>query len=322
MDLPKGGVDVCMISHDHYDHLDYGTIESLVEKNLVKYWVVPLGIKQWLIDSAPGIAVDSILELEWWDAVKFVPNQSKGTNCAKSDGKFILNGPIVKTLKEKNTSSAKNGSELVITCAPSQHWCSRSPFDRNTRLWCSYAVHSSLHTRSIDPGKGDRLSFYFAGDTGYPQNFPLHRQIGDRLGPFDLAAIPIGAYKPRFFNRDSHCDPYEALKIHRDIQSRRSVPIHWGTFPLTNESNYEPPLLLNDAVQRLTRRLRKGFIEKHDDTKSNSTKKWASAKTHQSYDVDFVAIPHGDSIESRGIDIHDTDVDLSSILLNHKEISH
>ena len=293
-DFPDGGVDVCVISHDHYDHLDHGTIESLVEKDLVRYWVVPLGIKRWLIDSISGIDGETILELEWWDSVTFIPNKTEKSGSGKeTSSRFLWDETIIKTLVEtpqsfKRKEGNKDGNELVITCAPSQHWCSRSPFDRNTRLWCSYAIHSNLHSTS---SKSNSLSFYFAGDTGYPKNFPLHRQIGDRLGPFDLAALPIGAYKPRFFNQDSHCDPYEALKIHADIKSIRSVPIHWGTFPLTNESTFEPPLLLHDAVQRSTRNVNYDNIQYHGLNESSS-------KAKESGHIDFNPIPHGESVES------------------------
>jgi len=196
---------------------------------------------------------------------------------------------------------------MVVTCAPSQHWCSRNPFDRNQRLWCSWAVHataatnptpssiSALTSKTHSSKPTQKFSFYFAGDTGYPRTFPLHRQIGDRLGPFDLAAIPIGAYKPRWFMWDSHCDPYEAVKIHRDVRATRSVALHWGTFPLADEPFLEPPRLLYDAVMRYKAKLREGAGAGVDE-------EWVDRKG------DFVAIPHGTWIESRGGDRKENDV--------------
>lgn len=255
-------IDVVVISHDHYDHLDLGSIKELNDQEKVKFWVVPLGIKDWLIYNI-GIHEKSIIELEWWQRVKFVKTSSS------HDDNMILKVESIQSIVHDRdriqieSSLDSENDELNVTCAPAQHWCSRSPFDRNTRLWCSWAIQA---TPARNGDNFTPLNFYFAGDTGYPEKFPLHRQIGDLLGPFDLAAIPIGAYKPRFFMRDSHCDPKEAVKIHKDIRSNRSVAIHWGTFPLANEPFEEPPTVLRKEM-------------KNED--------------------EFVAIPHGYSICSR-----------------------
>ena len=173
-----------------------------------------------------------------------------------------------------------SGNTIKITCAPAQHWCARSAIDRNTRLWCSWAIHSSNSSSTSSKGNDDGsrndpnerdLRFYFAGDTAYPISFPLHRLIGEALGPFDLASIPIGAYAPRFFMRDSHCNPYESVKIHKDVGSKKTVAIHHSTFPLANEPRDEPMLLLHEAIQE----------EKRHGQK-----------------VNFICIPTGNSIES------------------------
>jgi len=60
----------------------------------------------------------------------------------------------------------------------------------------------------------------------------------------DLSLLPIGAYAPRWFMKDHHCNVEEAIQIHKDIQSKRSVAMHWGTFQLTDEPMDEPPQLL------------------------------------------------------------------------------
>ena len=287
-----GDIDICMISHDHYDHLDLGSVEELHQKDLVKFWVVPLGMKEWLIDNI-GIEKDCIVELEWWQSVKFLKDTAANNGFSALTKEGVFSSCVLEYADSEKEilgiEHSEQKSELVLTCAPAQHWCSRSPFDRNTRLWCSWAVHSKLkqsqskchngENQSLNGSKPTKLSFYFAGDTGYPESFPLHRQIGDRLGPFDLAAIPIGAYKPRFFMQDSHCDPNEAVKIHQDIRSKKSVAIHWGTFPLANEPFEEPPNLLKKAVVEMN-----GKNEEQRDIDYS--------------DNEFIAIPHGESIHS------------------------
>lgn len=114
-----------------------------------------------------------------------------------------------------------------FTFLPVQHWSSRSPWDRNTTLWGAWAVH------------GPGLSFFFAGDLGYSRDV---RDIGEHIGGFDLAAIPIGAYDPRWLMRPYHLTADDAVRVHRDIGARRSLGIHWGTYEnLTDEPLDEPP---------------------------------------------------------------------------------
>lgn len=119
-----------------------------------------------------------------------------------------------------------------FTLTPAQHWSARSLFDRNRTLWGGWAIHAP------------DLRFLFIGDSGYSQDFS---EIGRRLGPFDLAAIPVGAYEPRWFMRRQHVDPAEALRIHRDVRARQSVGVHWGTFEMSDESLDEPPRALAAA---------------------------------------------------------------------------
>jgi L-ascorbate metabolism protein UlaG (beta-lactamase superfamily) len=113
-----------------------------------------------------------------------------------------------------------------FTLTPAQHWSARGLFDRNRTLWGGWAILAS------------DFNFYFAGDTGYSADFG---EIGRRLGPFDLAAIPIGAYEPRWFMRIQHVDPAEALRIHQDLGARQSLGVHWGTFEMSDEALDVPP---------------------------------------------------------------------------------
>jgi N-acyl-phosphatidylethanolamine-hydrolysing phospholipase D len=119
---------------------------------------------------------------------------------------------------------------LKIDFVPVQHWSKRTLTDANQTLWGGWVI------------RHPELSFFFAGDTGYSKDFA---DIRARFGGFDLAAIPIGAYAPRWFMQIMHLDPAEAVRVHQDVNARQSLAIHWGTFAnLTDESLYEPPLKL------------------------------------------------------------------------------
>jgi N-acyl-phosphatidylethanolamine-hydrolysing phospholipase D len=119
-----------------------------------------------------------------------------------------------------------------FTLTPLQHWSARSLGDRNRTLWGGWAITAP------------DLNIFFAGDTGYSADFV---EIGRRLGPFDLAALPIGAYEPRWFMRRQHVEPAQALQIHRDIRARQSLGVHWGVFEMADESLDEPPRALAAA---------------------------------------------------------------------------
>jgi L-ascorbate metabolism protein UlaG (beta-lactamase superfamily) len=85
--------------------------------------------------------------------------------------------------------------------------------------------------------KNPKLNFYFSGDTGYSKDF---EEIGKRLGPFDFSAIAVGAYEPRWFMKAQHINPDEAVQIHKNVRSSKSMGIHWGTFELTDEPLDQP----------------------------------------------------------------------------------
>ena len=121
---------------------------------------------------------------------------------------------------------------LAVHFLPVQHWSRRTLFNTNRTLWGAWAV--------IAP----QLRFIFIGDAGYSQDF---RDIRARLGSFDLAAIPIGHYLPRWFMAPQHVDPEQAVQVHRDLGARYSVGVHWGVFELTDEPLDEPPQKLAEA---------------------------------------------------------------------------
>jgi N-acyl-phosphatidylethanolamine-hydrolysing phospholipase D len=128
--------------------------------------------------------------------------------------------------------SARRG-RWTLTCLPSQHWSRRFGQPRNTTLWCSWL---------LDSGK---RRYYFAGDTGYFHGF---RAFGDRFGPIDVAMLPIGAYEPRWFMAYQHMNPEEACQAFEDLGARYLVPMHWGTFDLTDEATDLPPRVLRKLV--------------------------------------------------------------------------
>jgi L-ascorbate metabolism protein UlaG (beta-lactamase superfamily) len=122
-----------------------------------------------------------------------------------------------------------------VTLVPARHWCRRSPFGTNIRLWGGFMMRA-----------GGRLT-YFVGDSGYEAG--LFSEIGSRCGRPDLALIPIGAYEPRWFMSTAHMDPAEAVQVHRDVGARRSLAMHWGTFQLTDEGREDP---LRELAQALS----------------------------------------------------------------------
>lgn len=200
-DLPP--IDVVLISHNHYDHLDKASVQALARRSAAAgkptLFLVPLGLKAWFADRG----IQNTVELDWWDKYTF------------------------------------GGVEFNFT--PVQHWSSRSFFDRSQTLWGGYAVFAP------------DFHWYFNGDTGYSTDFVdtqlkfADRQKLDQGGGFDLALIPVGAYQPRWFMSEQHVNPDESVKIHRDLQAKRSVGIHWGTFELTDESLDQPPKDLAEA---------------------------------------------------------------------------
>lgn len=108
----------------------------------------------------------------------------------------------------------------TLTFLPAQHWSNRLGMGRNASLWGSWLLDS-----------GERR-LYFAGDSGYFHGFA---EIGRRFAPIDVALLPIGAYEPRWFMRYQHTDPADAWQAFLDLGARWMIPMHWGTFDLTDE---------------------------------------------------------------------------------------
>ena len=188
-DLPE--LEAVVISHDHYDHLDYETIKKIIAKT--KYFYVPTGVKASL--EYWGVPSEKIKEFSWWDT-------------------HIENG-------------------ISITATPARHFSGRLLSQNNT-FWASWVIEMD----------GDNI--YFGGDTGIFDGFG---EIDEKLGPFDLAIMPIGAYNEAW--HDIHMDPTEAIDAFQQMRAEKFFPIHWGTFDLALHSWYEPILdLENEAVEK------------------------------------------------------------------------
>jgi len=181
-DLPP--LDLILQSHNHYDHLDSGTVQRLARAHPQAAWVLPLGLAPFVRRRGAR----QVIELDWWQEHTF--------------------------------------ASLRIAATPALHFSSRGIGDRGDTLWCGFALAA-----------GHRV--FFAGDTGFHPEFG---RIGERYGPFDVALMPIGAYEPRWFMRYLHMNPEEAVEAFRALRARVMVPIHWGTFKLTDEAMDEPPV--------------------------------------------------------------------------------
>lgn len=169
-------LDAVVISHDHYDHLDIGTIRELAKLQQVPF-ITSLGVGAHL--QAWGVPPERIVELDWWEHWQ-APH-----------------------------------AELRIHAAPSQHFSGRSLKDRNATLWSSLVVETPQHR------------VFFSGDTGLTSEYAA---IRERLGPFDLVMLEVGAFHPSW--GDIHLGPENALQALRLLGGGAFLPVHWGTFAL------------------------------------------------------------------------------------------
>jgi L-ascorbate metabolism protein UlaG (beta-lactamase superfamily) len=183
-DLPP--IDVVLVSHNHYDHLDVATLRAIGRPV-----ITPLGNAALMRRNGIRGAID----LDWWETIR------------------------------------TNGIE--ITVVPARHFSARALSDRNRNLWGGFVI------------SGPSGHVYFAGDTGWGDHFA---EIGRRFAPIRAALLPIGSYMPRWFMHPAHIDPAQAVDAHFALGARTSVAIHFGTFALGDDGEYDPLRDLDDAL--------------------------------------------------------------------------
>lgn len=271
-------IDVMLISHNHYDHLDKAGVKGIYQRNPGVRIVVPLKMSSLL--KSWGIPAQSITEMDWQDEI------------------------LVK--------------DVVICCTPAQHWGKHSLFDNNEVLWCGWVIGwnrggsgmgFTLKGSRVSPNEPEEVSreeqyspakepdlvekddalvkplrgsehsprnvlsspdsddswvqqrscdnllpvdwsslktYYFPGDTAF--NEVMFELIHLRIDHMDMAALPIGAYAPRWFMQSQHIDPENAAKAFKLLNCRRAYGVHYGTLELADEPLDEPPRILQEAL--------------------------------------------------------------------------
>ena len=171
-DLPY--IDVILISHDHYDHLDIASLKQLTQNHDTKI-ITGLGVGEFLRSEG----FKNVVELDWWQGHESLPDDQK------------------------------------IVFVPARHNSGRGLFDKDKTLWGGFVIESS----------GGPI--YFAGDTAYGK---FLEDIKDKFGEFRLALLPIGHYEPRWMMETHHMNPDDAVKLHKFMNVKQSIGMHFGTF--------------------------------------------------------------------------------------------
>ncbi|RXG93432.1 MBL fold metallo-hydrolase [Bradyrhizobium vignae] len=190
--LPK--IDVVLVSHGHYDHLDIATLSRLT-KNFAPRVVTPLGNDVTMRSADPTIKAEAF---DWHDRVEL-------------------------------------GEGVAVHLVPTRHWTARGLFDRNKALWASFVLETPA-------GK-----IYVVCDSGYGDGRHF-RRVAEKHGKLRLAILPIGAYEPRWFMRDQHMNPEDAVKALADCGAEAALGHHHGTFQLTDEAIDAPAKALVEAL--------------------------------------------------------------------------
>jgi L-ascorbate metabolism protein UlaG (beta-lactamase superfamily) len=143
-------------------------------------------------------------------------------------------GPL--TLARDWGQTIQLSDRVAVTLEPTLHWSARGLGDRFMALWCNFVVD----------GPAGRI--YACGDTGYDPD-SIFPRMKEKYGGFRVALLPIGAYEPRWFMKEQHMNPEEAVRVMRELGADVALGHHWGTFQLTNEGVEHPREALAEALQ-------------------------------------------------------------------------
>ncbi|HMI60126.1 MAG TPA: MBL fold metallo-hydrolase [Puia sp.] len=204
-------IDIVLLTHDHYDHLDYKTILKL--KSRAQHFYTSLGVGSHL--ESWGIGGEMITELDWWE----------GTGIGV-DGK-----PVVAEEDEGGTGVVGEWGRL--TAAPARHFSGRST-KRNKTLWSSFVLKIAGH------------SFFLGGDSGYGEHF---KEIGNRFGPFDIGIVECGQYGKYWPH--IHMFPEQVVQAAQELKVKKLLPVHWGKFSLALHPWNEPIKLMTAAAVKV-----------------------------------------------------------------------
>jgi N-acyl-phosphatidylethanolamine-hydrolysing phospholipase D len=235
-----------VISHDHYDHLDLSTIEAIFKKWPKARYFVPLGSRTWV--RSLGIPEDRVHELDWWQSREY-------------------------SLEDFGHTTSETASEDVLlrfTSVPAQHNSGRGALDQGRTLWCGWVIEQLLVSKDeAETSKIKRTgAIYHAGDTGYRRTAkseavcPIFKEIGQKLGPFDLSFVPIwrggtlgfiSHLGLRLSHNDIpsalHASPVDAIDIHNDVSSKNTVAVHFGTFVGSENESLEAVMEFEEGRQ-------------------------------------------------------------------------
>jgi L-ascorbate metabolism protein UlaG (beta-lactamase superfamily) len=231
--VPAGAVDVTFIGHSSF-LLRVAGLNILTDPVFAKR-CSPVSFAGPARVRAPGLRIDELPEIavlvlshNHYDHCDVASLQKLAKKFPKMrvvtglGNKAFLAGKGIANVAELDWWGSVELPGVKLTATPARHFSARSLNDRNKTLWLGMV---------IEPATGPKI--YFAGDSGYTKFF---KEIGQRLGPPDLALLPIGAYEPRWFMGPVHMNPADAVQAFLDLGAKRAVGMHFGTFQLTAEA--------------------------------------------------------------------------------------